>query len=85
MTELLGVLKDRRLMVEISLWGFFWSVALSFSVGIFGSVPALVTIAGLMAFMSYIWYRTGKRDVRQMEAAREKSIRSRNDQNSRRG
>lgn len=74
MTELLNALKDRRLMVEISLWGFFWSVTMTLSVGIFGDVPALLTIAGLMASISYVWYRTGKRDVRRMEAARSRNI-----------
>lgn len=80
MKELMDALKDRRLMMEISLWGLFWSVAMTFSVGIFGHVPALLTISALAVFTSYIWYRTGKRDVRRMEVARSRV--SRNGQNT---
>ncbi|MGI8649024.1 MAG: hypothetical protein ACR2KW_01405 [Rubrobacter sp.] len=74
MKELIHALKDRRLMMEVSIWGLFWSVALTFSVGIFGHVPALVTITGLAVFTSYIWYRTGKRDAYRMELARSRSL-----------
>ncbi|AHY46631.1 Hypothetical Protein RradSPS_1348 [Rubrobacter radiotolerans] len=70
--DVFGALRDRRLMIEVSLWGLFWSVALTFSIGIFGHVPALVTVTGLALFVSYVWYRTAERD-RELERARERA------------
>ncbi|WP_119067859.1 hypothetical protein [Rubrobacter indicoceani] len=77
MGQLFEALKNRRLMMEVSLWGLFWSVAMTFSVGIFGHIPALVTIAMLAGFTSCVWYRTGKRDERRMEVARSRNVRRR--------
>ena len=66
----------QRIFAELafSLLFIVYFVVNYLSVGIFGHVPALVTITGLAVFTSYIWYRTGKRDVYRMELARSRSL-----------